>query len=62
MMLEGKVTIVTGASQGIGLGIAKVLVREGARVVINTISLEPAVAAAAPSGSMNAGFGGLRII
>jgi NAD(P)-dependent dehydrogenase (short-subunit alcohol dehydrogenase family) len=46
MMLEGKVAIVTGSSQGIGLGIAKVLVREGARVVINTISLEPAVAAA----------------
>jgi NAD(P)-dependent dehydrogenase (short-subunit alcohol dehydrogenase family) len=33
--LDGKVAIVTGASQGIGYGIAKVFVREGASVVIN---------------------------
>ncbi|MFE4463084.1 SDR family NAD(P)-dependent oxidoreductase, partial [Nocardia tengchongensis] len=31
---EGKTAIVTGASRGIGLGIAQRLVDEGARVVI----------------------------
>lgn len=46
MILEGKVAIVTGSSQGIGMGIARVLVREGARVVINTIDLKLAEAAA----------------
>ncbi len=45
MILEGKVAIVTGSSQGIGMGIARVLVREGARVVINTLDLELAEAA-----------------
>lgn len=32
--LDGKVAIVTGASKGIGSGIARVFVREGARVVL----------------------------
>ena len=33
--LEGKVSIVTGASRGIGRGIAVRLAQEGAKVVIN---------------------------
>ena len=34
MLLQGKVAIVTGAGQGVGQGIANVLAREGAKVVV----------------------------
>ena len=36
--LEGKVAVVTGASKGIGVGIAKTLGAEGASVVVNYAS------------------------
>ena len=39
-MLEGKVAVVTGSTQGLGRGIARRFVREGARVVINGRSRE----------------------
>ena len=38
--LEGQTAIVTGSTKGIGLGIARAYVREGARVVINSRSAE----------------------
>lgn len=39
-LLEGKVAIVTGASRGIGVGIAKVLGEHGAAVVVNYFKTE----------------------
>jgi NAD(P)-dependent dehydrogenase (short-subunit alcohol dehydrogenase family) len=38
--LEGKTAIVTGSTKGIGLGIARAFVREGAQVVVNSRSAE----------------------
>ena len=42
MILQGKVAIVTGAGQGVGQGIANVLAREGAKVVIADLNGEKA--------------------
>jgi len=36
MRLAGKTAVVTGATKGIGLGIARAYAREGARVVVNS--------------------------
>jgi len=44
--LDGKVALVTGASQGIGFGIAKELAREGARVAISSRTKDKIEAAA----------------
>ena len=47
MLLEDRVAVVTGAGQGIGLGIAEHCGREGARVVIGELVPERAARAAA---------------
>ena len=49
--LEGKVALVTGASQGIGLGIARELAREGAQVAVSSRTREKIEAAAAEIGA-----------
>ena len=45
MSLAGKVAIVTGSGQGLGLAYARELARQGASVVINDVSEETAAAA-----------------
>jgi 3-oxoacyl-[acyl-carrier protein] reductase len=49
--LEGRVALVTGASRGIGLGIARELAAEGARVAISSRSAERIEAAASEIGA-----------
>jgi len=49
--LDGKVALVTGASKGIGFGIARALAREGARVAVSSRSRERVEAAAAEIGA-----------
>jgi 3-oxoacyl-[acyl-carrier protein] reductase len=51
--LDGQVAIVTGAARGIGLGIARLLAKRGARVVVWDRNLEPLKAAIdfAPAGA-----------
>jgi 3-hydroxybutyrate dehydrogenase len=45
-MLSGKTAIVTGSTSGIGLGIAKALAKEGAKVVLNGFGDEAQIDAA----------------
>ncbi len=47
MGLQGKVAIVTGSGQGLGLAYAKELARQGAAVIINDVNAETANAAVA---------------
>jgi 3-oxoacyl-[acyl-carrier protein] reductase len=49
-LLEGKVAVVTGAAQGIGLEIARTFVAEGARVVVADINDEAGAKAEAELG------------
>ncbi|HYD55788.1 MAG TPA: 3-hydroxybutyrate dehydrogenase [Burkholderiales bacterium] len=44
-MLQGKRAVVTGSTSGIGLGIARALAAQGARVMINGFADEPTLAA-----------------
>jgi 3-oxoacyl-[acyl-carrier protein] reductase len=51
LRLEGRVALVTGASRGIGLGIARELAAEGARVAVSSRSSERIEAAASETGA-----------
>jgi NAD(P)-dependent dehydrogenase (short-subunit alcohol dehydrogenase family) len=52
LRLDGRVAVVTGASRGIGLAIARALVDEGARVVAAARSSSPELDALAKSGAV----------
>jgi 3-hydroxybutyrate dehydrogenase len=55
MTLKGKIAIVTGAAGGIGYGIAKKYISEGARVAIADLKADAAEAAAAELTAMGPG-------
>ena len=57
-LLAGKVALVTGAGQGIGLGIAQELARAGARVVVAELNVETGrrAASALASAGLEASF------
>jgi 3-oxoacyl-[acyl-carrier protein] reductase len=48
--LAGKVALVTGAGQGVGAGIARVLAEQGATIVVNDLFPERAEAVAGEVG------------
>jgi len=50
MQLEGKVAVITGAAQGIGLACAARFIQEGAKVVLADINAEKGEVAAASLG------------
>jgi hypothetical protein len=56
MVLQGKVAIVTGASSGIGLAVARMLARAGVRVALVARSRDKLVAAAEALGSGAAAY------
>ncbi len=62
LQLQGKVALVTGSTGGIGYGIAKVLLKEGAQVIINGRTQQSVDQAAASlkqaTGKMPLGFAG----
>ena len=39
MILEGKVAVITGSGSGIGREVSKLLVQEGAKVVVNDLGV-----------------------
>jgi 3-oxoacyl-[acyl-carrier protein] reductase len=52
MALEGKTAIVTGGGSGFGAGIARVMAREGARVMVADINAEGAATVAGEIGGL----------
>jgi 3-oxoacyl-[acyl-carrier protein] reductase len=53
-LLDGKTAVITGGAQGIGLAIAGLFVKEGARVVLGDLNLAAAEAAAKELGAVRA--------
>ena len=58
--LDGRVAVITGAGQGIGLAYARRFLEEGARVVVAEINLERAASGVATLG--DAGYGDDRVV
>ncbi|HMH12975.1 MAG TPA: SDR family NAD(P)-dependent oxidoreductase [Edaphobacter sp.] len=53
-LLEGKVTVITGGGQGVGLGIAQEFVEQGASVIVTgrrQATLDEAIAMLGPKSS-----------